>query len=162
MNTIQVMIVILCMIFSSAVIQAGSFDWTKDLNVQASADRNGYKLELSKRFQIDGATVDLVLRRVNDMSDAYMVLRMGEMSNQPVDYVMTRYEANKHRGWGSIAKSLGIKPGSKEFHQLKRGHDLNSYDQRFSYSDSNTNNGKGKSKNRGKGNSNGKGKGKGK
>ena len=28
------------------------------------------------------------------------------------------------KGWGNLAKTLGIKPGSREFHALKRGHDL--------------------------------------
>jgi hypothetical protein len=28
------------------------------------------------------------------------------------------------KGLGAIAISLGIKPGSKEFHALKQGHDL--------------------------------------
>jgi len=29
-------------------------------------------------------------------------------------------------GWGALAKELGIKPGSEEFHVLKGGHDLRS------------------------------------
>jgi hypothetical protein len=40
--------------------------------------------------------------------------------------------------WGVLAKSLGIKPGSKEFHALKRGQDL--------YDSSGTSKGKGKGK----------------
>ena len=52
------------------------------------------------------------------------MFRLGEMSNQPVDYIMKKYRAEKDKGWGVLAKSLGIKPGSSEFHALKRGQDL--------------------------------------
>jgi hypothetical protein len=38
--------------------------------------------------------------------------------------VLREYKSSKGKGWGVIAKSLGIKPGSKEFHELKRSQDL--------------------------------------
>ena len=31
------------------------------------------------------------------------------------------YERDHGQGWGNIAKRMGIKPGSAEFHRLKRG-----------------------------------------
>jgi len=31
------------------------------------------------------------------------------------------YQIHQGKGWGAIPKSLGIKPGSKEFHALKKG-----------------------------------------
>jgi hypothetical protein len=69
-----------------------------------------------------------------------MVLRLGEMSNKPPEYVIKEYKERKGKGWGVLAKSLGIKPGSKEFHALKRGQDL--YDDQAQ--------GKGKGKGKGK------------
>jgi len=54
----------------------------------------------------------------------YMVLRLGEMSRQPTEDVVRKYKSGKGQGWGALAKSLGIKPGSKEFKELKNGHDL--------------------------------------
>jgi hypothetical protein len=53
-----------------------------------------------------------------------MVLRLGEMSNKPPEFVPREYKSVKGKDWGVLAKSLGIKPGSKEFHALKRGQDL--------------------------------------
>jgi hypothetical protein len=52
------------------------------------------------------------------------MLRLGEMSGRPTGYVVEKYRNNKGKGWGALAKSLGIKPGSEEFHALKRGQDL--------------------------------------
>jgi hypothetical protein len=126
---------ILFLVSSMAV--AGDFDWVPDFNIKAEADPSGFKAKLSTRFQIGDVHINAVLSNVDNPADAYMVLRLGEMSNKPPEYVIKEYKARKGKGWGVLAKSLGIKPGSKEFHALKRGHDL--YD------------GSGKSKGKGKG-----------
>ncbi len=39
-----------------------------------------------------------------------MVLRLGEMSGKPIEDVITKYKSGKGKGWGSLAKSLGIIP----------------------------------------------------
>jgi len=103
---------------------AGDFDWLSNLNLKAEADSSGYRIKLATRFNIGDSEVKVVLGKVDSPSDAYMILRLGELSNRPVDEVMNVYRANRKKGWGVIAKSLGIKPGSSEFHALKRGHDL--------------------------------------
>ena len=103
---------------------AGDFDWIKDFNIKAEADASGFRARLSARFKIGNTRIDTVLGNVDKPADAYMVLRLGEMSRQPVGYVIGQYKSGKGKGWGALAKSLGIKPGSKEFHALKRGHDL--------------------------------------
>ncbi len=109
-------------IVSSAV--AADFEWLKDLNIKAQADPSGFKASLAARFKIGDAQITAVLGNVEKPADAYVVLRLGEMSGQPTDRVTDRYRSAKGQGWGILAKSLGIKPGSPEFHALKRGHDL--------------------------------------
>jgi hypothetical protein len=103
---------------------AADFEWLKDLNIQAQADPSGFRAQLSTRFKLGNAEVNAVIGKVAQPADAYMVMRLGEMSGQPVDRVVETYKSGKDKGWGNLAKSLGIKPGSKEFHALKRGHDL--------------------------------------
>jgi hypothetical protein len=119
------LLVMLAIILSSTVVAAGDFDWTKNMNVRAEADRNGFRAQISTRFKIGNAEVKVVLGNVDSPADAYMVLRLGEMSGKPVDFVLKQYQAQKGKGWGVLAKSLGIKPGSPEFKALKAGHDLN-------------------------------------
>ena len=63
------------------------------------------------------------------------------MSSKPVDYVLNKYRTEKNKGWGVMAKSLGIKPGSKEFHALKAGSDI--------YPNTNKSKGNRKKKNKG-------------
>lgn len=127
--------------FFSAAALAGDFDWLKDLNLRAEADPSGFRAQLATRFKIGNAEINTVISNVERPADAYMVLRLGEMSHQPTDYVITQYHTVKGKGWGVLAKSLGIKPGSREFHALKHGHDL--YDS--------SDNGKGHGKGRGRG-----------
>ena len=115
------------LLFSSAVV-AGDFDWIRDFDIQAEADPSGFRARLATRFKIGDAQIKIVLNNIEEPSDAYMVLRLGEMSNQPTENVIEEYKSAKGKGWGALAKSLGIKPGSEEFHALKRDHDL--YDEK--------------------------------
>jgi hypothetical protein len=117
--------VVLAIVLSASVVAAGAFDWTKDLNIRAEANRDGFRAQLSTRFKIGGAEIKVILGNVDSPADAYMVLRLGEMSGKPLDYVLEQYRNQKGKGWGVLAKSLGIKPGSPEFKALKAGHDLN-------------------------------------
>ena len=130
----------------SPVTAAGDFDWIKDFNIKAEADPSGLRARLGARFKIGNAEIDAVLSNIEKPADAYIVCRLGEMSKQPTDFVIKKYKAGKGKGWGSLAKSLGIKPGSKEFHALKRGQDL--YDKKPNGKDNATR--KDKKKNKGK------------
>ena len=105
--------------------RAGDFDWIKDFNIQAQADPSGFRARLATRFKLGDVEVKAVFRNFESPADAYLALRLGEMAGRPTAYVVEKYRDNKGKGWGALAKSLGIKPGSEEFHALKRGHDLN-------------------------------------
>jgi len=117
---------VLLVVLAASAAMAGDFEWLKDLNIRAQADPSGFRASLAARFKIGDAQVTAVLGNVAQPADAYMVLRLGEMSGQPVERVTATYRTGKGQGWGAMAKSLGIKPGSPEFHALKRGHDLDS------------------------------------
>ena len=118
---------LLIQLIAPSFVFAGDFDYIKGLSIEAQADPDGFRARLGARFQIGKAQINTVVSNVGgDYADAYMVLRLSEMSKHRVDYVVDRYRRNKGKGWGVLAKELGIKPGSAEFHELKRGHDLNS------------------------------------
>jgi hypothetical protein len=121
-------VVTMALLLYSSIAVAGDFDWVKDFNLTAQADPSGFRARLSTRFQIGDAKINAVIGNVENPADAYMVLRLGELSNQPPERVMKEYKSGKGKGWGVLAKRLGIKPGSKEFHALKRGHDLDDRD----------------------------------
>lgn len=103
---------------------AGNFDWLDNLNIKAETDASGYQVTLATRFRIGNAEARAVISNTEKPADAYMVLRLSELANCPVNEVLKVYESDRNKGWGVMAKHLGIQPGSKEFHVLKRGHDL--------------------------------------
>ena len=133
------------LLFASSIATAGDFDWIKDLNIQAEADPSEFRARLEARFKIGNVEINTVLSNVEKPADAYMVLRLGEMSKQPMDYIIGQYSSGKGKGWGALAKSLGIKPGSREFHALKDGHELHDDKDR----DEGKGRGKGKERNKG-------------
>jgi hypothetical protein len=114
----------LIVLLVSSPAAAGDFDWVKDFNIRVQADPTGFRARIAARFQIGDAQITAVLGNVPTPADAYIVLRLGEISRHPTDYVLREYKTSKGKGWGVMAKSLGIKPGSEEFHALKKGQDL--------------------------------------
>ena len=52
-------------------------------------------------------------------ADACIALKLSFLSHKPLDTVVRTYRDKGGKGWGAVAKSLGIKPGSREFHRLK-------------------------------------------
>ena len=84
---------ILMFFIIAPVSMAGDFDWVNDFSIKAEADPSGFKAKLSTRFNIGGAEVNAVLSNVNNSADAYIVLRLGEMSGRPTEDVIKKYRA---------------------------------------------------------------------
>lgn len=125
MNLIKsLLIATLVQLMIASIAVAGEYDWLKNLNIRAEADSSGFRMKLATRFRMGTSEINAVVNNVDKASDAYMVLRLGEMTHRPLNEVLHVYHSNNKTGWGRMAKQLGIKPGSKAFHALKRGQDL--------------------------------------
>jgi hypothetical protein len=118
---IMLAVVLLGLILPASALAGSLTDFVSKLSMEAKADPSGFKAKLRAQFPVPGGTLDLVLNNVADPADAYMMLKIGEVSGQPVERVLDVYKANQGRGWGYIAQQMGIKPGSAEFHALKGG-----------------------------------------
>ena len=112
------MIFLLC---GLALAGGGLDGFLGDLNIQARADMNGFSARVSTQFGVPEVQVRSIIGTVSTPADAFMVFQLGRMTQKPPETVLHVYQANRGKGWGVIAKSLGIKPGSREFHALKRG-----------------------------------------
>lgn len=113
------------LLVSAGVAMAGDdFAWMSSFNVQAQASPSGFSAQLATRFHTGDAQVNLVIADAGRPADAYMVFRLGEISHHSPQYVLEKYKAEKGKGWGALAQSLGIKPGSKEFQALKHNSDF--------------------------------------
>jgi len=91
------------------------------LNVAAEGDIGHFRTWIGAQFGVSGHDIDLVMRSVDHPADAALCFWLSLHSRQPIERVMGAYSAHKGQGWGALAKSLGIKPGSADFKALKRG-----------------------------------------
>ena len=118
----KVLIALSCVLFSAQASAGGGLDgFLNKLNAQARSDLAGFSARISAQFGIPEAQVKVVISTVKQPADAFMVFQLGQMARQPTDRVLQVYQSGKGKGWGAMAKDLGIKPGSAEFHALKRG-----------------------------------------
>ena len=122
-------------------------DFLSNVNIQARVDLPGFSAKISNQFGVPLPQVQAVVQTVREPADAFMVFQLGQMSGKQPERVMEVYTPNKKKGWGAIAKELGIKPGSAEFHALKSGN--LSFTGKPSGSDDSPGKGKGKGKGKG-------------
>lgn len=134
---------------SAASAHADLDTFLEDLNIQARADRKGFSVRLSSQFGVSLPQVESIMKMVEFPADVFMCLQLGEMTGKQPERVVKTYKSNKRKGWGAIAKELGIKPGSAEFHALKRG-DFELIGGGEGTADKGKGKGKGKSKSKGK------------
>lgn len=91
-----------------------------DFNVYASGNLDGFVDEVVVSY---GASRHLVREYVVDRrwppGDVYYACALAHNSGRPCLDVLRMYEQDHGQGWGVIAKRLGIKPGSAQFHALK-------------------------------------------
>ena len=93
-----------------------------DINVFASGNTDGFIDDVVLSF---GAPRYLVREYYYDRrwapGDIYYACALAHQLGRPCLDVLRIYERDHGQGWGAIAKRLGIKPGSAEFHALKGG-----------------------------------------
>lgn len=100
---------------------SGLDDFIEGVNVDARVDLGDFKVRLSNQFGVSQAQIETVFKATRSPGDAYMCLKVGDVASQPLEKVIREYQENENKGWGLIAKNLGIKPGSAQFRALKEG-----------------------------------------
>lgn len=117
----------------TAAAQDFTFGWNPrsgDVWVDTQlTDINRYGMRYREPFvdelvRYRGAPRDLVvdlLARNWAPGDIYYACTIAQILGRPCRYVVEEYERNHGEGWGALAKRLGVKPGSPEFHRLKQG-----------------------------------------
>lgn len=64
---------------------------------------------------------DLLINRRWAPGDIYYACALAQVVGQPCRNVVNEWDRDHGQGWGVIAQRMGIKPGSAEFHRLKKG-----------------------------------------
>jgi len=109
------------LLFPGTATASGLENFLDEVDVRASKDMGSFRADLRLSFDVSNGTLDGLFEVMSTPSDVYMCLRIGEVAKQPIGRVVEEHQKHKSQGWGVIAKNLGIKPGSEEFHALKAG-----------------------------------------
>lgn len=122
------------------------------INVEANKDLVSFKANVVKTYSSNLTQVNSFFSAGMNAGDVIMSFELMKLTNKPAISIISIFNTHKSKGWGAMAKELGIKPGSKEFHALK-----NSASGKQGKMNKKTSASKGNSSNKG-GNGNGKGK----
>ena len=108
---------------AQAPFNTGDSEFDADLgkiNADAKLDFGAFKTNLALSYDISDQKIDYMSITVKmEPAEIYLALELSKLSRKSIDQVVEVYKVNKAKGWGVIAKELGIKPGSPEFHNLK-------------------------------------------
>jgi hypothetical protein len=92
-----------------------------NLNAEAGVYVDAYVSELSISYALPKVQIeDLVYKMRLPFGDVFVSVWLAATLKKPLSAVVKEYDVNKDRGWGVMAKNLGIKPGSEAFHSLKK------------------------------------------
>jgi hypothetical protein len=108
--------------YGQIAFNTGNTELDADLNsINASAELNigSFKAELSTSYDVSTGEIDKLFSLNMEPGEVYLSLELSKLGGKPLDEVADCYKSNKSKGWGYIAKEMGIKPGSPEFHALK-------------------------------------------
>ena len=92
-----------------------------NLNVEAGVHVDAFVSELSISYAIPKVQIeDLAYKMRVPFGDVFVSVWLASSLKKPLSVVVKEYDVNKDKGWGVMAKNLGIKPGSDAFHSLKK------------------------------------------
>lgn len=90
----------------------------REIRAYAVAEYDLFRQDLALKFGMSVREVDRYVKEERiDPADLYYAKVLSSITRKPVDDIVIIYKDKK--GWGAVAQQLGIKPGSKQFHQLK-------------------------------------------
>ena len=142
-------IIMFSTVFAQITFKSGSTQLDTDLNTintSAKLDFGKFKTNIRLSYNTSENKINYMSTTIKmQPADIYMAFEISRISKRPIDDVIVVYKNNKSKGWGYMAKQLGIKPGSAEFHALKG--DASGKAKK----NKGKGNGKGNSKNKGKG-----------
>jgi hypothetical protein len=93
-----------------------------DVNRYGSRYRDPFVNEMVRYYGAPrDLVVDLLTTRRWAPGDVYYACAIAQVLGRPCRYVADYWDEHHGRGWGVVAQELGIKPGSAEFHRLKKG-----------------------------------------
>lgn len=92
-----------------------------DINVYGATYRDAFVDELVRYHRAPRELVqDLLARPGWSPADVYLACGLALQSGRPCRSVVETYAKDPARGWATVAREVGVVPGSPAFHALKR------------------------------------------
>jgi hypothetical protein len=92
----------------------------KDMNVYTRGNTDGFIDDVVISFGAPRPVIrEYVIERRWAPGDVYYACALAHQLRVPCINTLRDYDKNNGKGWGVIAKRMGIKPGSVEFQNLK-------------------------------------------
>lgn len=91
-----------------------------EINTYGRGDPNYFYDDMSSSYGVPRDYVrELYVDRRWAPGDIYYACALAQMLDRPCREIVSDYDRHPGQGWGALAKRMGIKPGSAEFHALK-------------------------------------------
>lgn len=91
----------------------------KSITLEANKDLATFKANVVTTYGTTLENVNSLFSIGMNAGDVVISFEIIRLTKKPIADVITVYKKSKGKGWGEMAKELGIKPGSAEFHALK-------------------------------------------
>jgi hypothetical protein len=91
----------------------------KSITVEANKDLPTFKANVVATYGTSLTNVNSLFSVGMNAGDVVISFEIMKLTRKPIAEVIRVYKVSKTKGWGVMAKELGIKPGSKEFHAMK-------------------------------------------
>ncbi|WP_157062695.1 hypothetical protein [Pseudoxanthomonas dokdonensis] len=92
-----------------------------EINDYGARYRDPFVREMTGNYGAPRSLVEDLFGRNWSAGDIYYACAIAHIVGIPCLDVVNDYDRNRGQGWGAVAKRMGIKPGSPEFHSLKNG-----------------------------------------
>jgi len=90
------------------------------IDANARLDFGAFRSDISIGYNVTEKKIDYLSAEIGmSAGDIFMTVELAKITHKSIDQVVEVYNVHKGKGWGVMAKELGIKPGSPEFHALK-------------------------------------------
>ena len=94
----------------------------ENLNISAKLDLETFRAELRIEYGVSDSQWDRMTATLEmEPAEVYLTAELSRIADKSVEEVAEVWLNERSRGWGRIARSLGIPPGSKGFKALKDG-----------------------------------------
>lgn len=123
-----------CMATANVAAQDFTFGWNPrsgdvwvdqrlgDINQYGTRYREPFIDEMTRYYGAPRDLVsDLIVRQRWAPGDVYYACSIAQVIGRPCRYVVDEWNRDHRQGWGVMAQRMGIKPGSAQFHRLKKG-----------------------------------------